>query len=788
MTRWIAAAVLLGACHHAAPAPDGGSSTDAGQDAGLTSQLVDARFYVAQHMRASREMQFSGEPFAQILGYNLNGFDRLLYLTDQYQATPDAGRVTDPLGYALAVESYEYSKQPMNNLSFESGAGLALFFGPVLNPGQLSGDAGYALLLNRFQQFAVETDAGGPGGASSLIVSPAPTNNPLNYYGWPGVWPVFAEFSDFDTTIFPLPGNVNVCTFGGGAFSYGTPPSQVSGTLIANYECDYNSLHLSDRDGQVTKQLVPEALGDVAWKQGLWVINYWQTMHDNGGNGITWVDAGDVAAIGQPGNTVVGQYPDPTDPTGQRMLAGVPGVYLGDIPMEGWQGLTMMEEMDNKAQFLLSSLLLTDGGLNGVSILAADDYGYDGPLLYFPASVAVTEVNPSDPALLDKYFPQPTQLSVSSADSHLESLTALVGGFGEAFALTDLNNALVGGSIPFLATFDGDPFPMDDGLPDGESTLHDRALGVIKVALVDLDRLHWDPAASVLVDTASAADGGFTRGTTVTTVQLAEAIVGLRNGYRALNGSLQLYSNDTPDTLGAPAALDAAPLSGASYTGTLQSHITTLIAAEADFLVAHLIDVSGAVANGYDVGNQMADASPTTLESEAAAIRGLLDAYLATSDASYRTSAIAVYADLQARFWMGDIRSFRTEAGQDASMQFTPARVGALSGALRQYYKLVANTPSRAAEAQQLLAELKRFYKLVVNGWDDKNEDDRIQYPDECLAGGMAIGGMEMGERALTGELGNPGDDGDRDTDCVREISWVNRPAALAGELDIQRP
>jgi hypothetical protein len=47
---------------------------------------------------------------------------------------------------------------------------------------------------------------------------------------------------------------------------------------------------------------------------------------------------------------------------------------------------------------------------------------------------------------------------------------------------------------------------------------------------------------------------------------------------------------------------------------------------------------------------------------------------------------------------------------------------------------------------------------------------------------------MEMGERALTGELGNPGDDGDRDTDCVREISWVTRPAAMAGELDIYPP
>ena len=123
----------------------------------LTSTLVNSRFEVAQHMRASREMQLSGEPFAEILGYSLNGFDRTLSVTDQYDDPTTNKWVTDPLGYALAVESYEYSKQPMNNLSFESGAGLSLMYGPVLNPGQVNGDAGYQLLAARFQQFAVGT-------------------------------------------------------------------------------------------------------------------------------------------------------------------------------------------------------------------------------------------------------------------------------------------------------------------------------------------------------------------------------------------------------------------------------------------------------------------------------------------------------------------------------------------------------------------------------------------------------------------------------------------------------
>ena len=44
-----------------------------------------------------------------------------------------------------------------------------------------------------------------------------------------------------------------------------------------------------------------------------------------------------------------------------------------------------------------------------------------------------------------------------------------------------------------------------------------------------------------------------------------------------------------------------------------------------------------------------------------------------------------------------------------------------------------------------------------------------------------------MGERALTGELARPEDRGDRDRDCVVEISAVQRPAALGAELVLQR-
>jgi hypothetical protein len=775
----------------AASACSGGNNKPPQPDAGVPSRFTATLakpivFPTADHMRASLEMQVSGEPFAQLLGYNLAGFNRFAVTTDLYTDQTTFKTSVDPLGYTLAVETYEYSKQPMNNLSFESGAGLSLQFGPVLNPGptQMTGDPAYSLLLNRLQLIAAETGSAGPPG-TNYVTTPAPTANPLNYYGWPGYWPVYAEFTSFDPSIPAANADyTSGCTMTHGTFGIYGGGNHMFSPYVGNYECDYNSLNLTPRDAHVTKVLTPDALGYSSWKQGLWVTNYWQTMHDTNGNQVTLVAASDIAQVGQYRNTVVGQYPDPTDPTGVRLLTGSPGVYLGDVPIEGWQGLTMLDENDNKAQLLLSGLLTSDGkSLGGLTVAAADAYSYDSPLEYFPAAVAVTET-PTDTtgSAPDKYFPQPTAFAIQDGQSRLRDLSGLIGGMAEIFNLTNAQNAQVGGSDPLLATFDGDPEPADDGTPNGEATLHDRTLGVIKVAVVDLDRLHYDAGHQVLVDSATVSGSTVTRGTTVSTVEVAESILALRNAYRALNGSLQLYSNDTPDTIGAPSALDSAALTGASYTGTLANHIIDLIRMQATFLTTNLVSSSGQVANSYDLAKGAADTSPTDLAAEMAAIRGLLEAYLVTSDASYRQAAQAVYADLLQRFWLDDLQIFMTTAGVKDKMAYTPIRFGLLTGGLRQYYKLVASQPGHATEATDLLAKLLRSYKLVVNGWDEANGDSKVSdhYPTECTGAGL-----EMGERALTGELGNLNDHGDRDKDCVKEISSIGLPAALASEIDL---
>src|SRR6202012_5442616 len=132
------------------------------------------------------------------------------------------------------------------------------------------------------------------------------------------------------------------------------------------------------------------------------------------------------------------------------------------------------------------------------------------------------------------------------------------------------------------------------------------------VAVVNMDRLHFDSAHSVLVDSSTVSGGSVQRGTSVSAVTAAYSIVALRAALRSISSTLVLYSNDTPDVIGTPTALDAAPLNGAP--APLPARMLQLIKAQADFIVAHLIDANGAVANSFDVGAGKPDASATALE------------------------------------------------------------------------------------------------------------------------------------------------------------------------------
>jgi hypothetical protein len=758
-------------------ASDSGSDgADPPQTFALDVTAVDTTFVTEDHFIAAVEMQLSGEPFAEAMGRDLGGYIRdyscqaaVCSASIYHDPTIDDGgdnAVTDLAGFSSAVESYEYSKQPMNNIAFESGAGTSLLFGPVLNPGAATGAAALTLAQGWIQRMSVESNA-----VSRFVVLPGADGGGGYVLGWPGFWPTLQPFTSWNPAIHPT--NAAGCSI-----SSDDNPGAKAAFTCNDYECDYTSLHLPNRTGQVSMAIGPGASGWAGWKEGLWALNYLQIMHGVKEQPVQTVSTGQLGRVGMPGNDV---------------SSGIlPGVYLGSSNIEGFQAGNFIQILDNQAAQWLLQLTTTDGATLGGFASVSDALAYTpaSPLRWFPATIAVTEAE--DPS----GFPRPSAYAISSADSHLLDLAGLLGSNSTIYSLTDQGNAQVGGSQPALAYFDGDPFPVQNQVPDGEATLHDRALAMIRVAVVNMDRLHVDPSTGLFVDDATLAGGTLVPGKTLSADVAAYALLALRTARRALDSELTLYSNTKPDAHGIPSPLDSfPPVDGVPFSTRLDQMIDTL----ASELYQSLTSSDGHAFAGWDVRRAAPTDSGTSLDAHAAAIRGLLVAYLATGSTQYRDRAAQVFARLESTFYDPAARVYRATAGDTSSqVTFTPRRFGLLQGALRDTYELIATLPGHTI-APLIQDRVGRLNKLVLNGWDDRNQDQSVEWPSECAQLGtgpdglpLGLGGLQMAERVLTGESGSVSDvfdagtrvvTTDREHDCVPEISAVGLPSALANSV-----
>jgi hypothetical protein len=777
--------VVVAAC--SSPGSHGGGTiVDAGEpgDApavhgvSVTAVLDSAQFVVREHMLAAGEMQISGEPLAQAMGRDLGGYSRDLLPPNLYNDPVLGIPWIDLAGFSTAVESYEYSKQPMNFLAFESGAGTALVHAPLV--------AGAGNLAALIQHFATGSNALGKW---VFAAGTWPSNNTFgdlnptgagsgaaNPLGWPGIWPTVHLFDSFDPTIKPTSAVALLCSI-----SSDDTPMNTTGAreLCGDYECDATTSHLVDRASQVDFHITPGADGFATWKYGLWTLNYLQIMHDINETAVADVNAADLANVGSAGNLIVGD-----DGNGSATAAGT---FLGSSDIEGFQAQMFILESEARADDWLNLLTTTDGAtLSGFASLSdALAYNYASPLRWFAGSVAVAETPDAATG-----FPIPSY-TLAAPDSHALDLLGIAMGYSELFALTDTSNKDVGGSQPALAYFDGDPFPADDQQPDGENTLHDRALAMMRVAMVNLDRLHVDPASNIIADDVTFTGSTPARSTTVSTATIAYAMLGLRTVLRSCGSELELYSNNTPDAM-TVGALDSLPIAFPSdATLTFGNRLRQLVTAHAELLYNSLTDATGRAYAGWDIANAAPIDQTDVLDAHTAAVRGLFAAYLATGDTKYRTRAIAVYDRLEATFYQPDARIY-TETTGATTVQYTPLRFALLQSTLRDMYELVAALPGGESRELVLEARLARLNKLVLNGWDDRNDDQQVYEPECVQYDGVHIprGGLQMAERALTGELGRATDEGsigppsiDRDGDCVPEVDDAQLPAALADAM-----
>jgi hypothetical protein len=760
-------------------ATEGGPATvpQPPQTFALNVTAVDTTFATEDHFIASVEMQLSGEPLAQAMGRDLTGYVRnyvcqssvcspSLYYDPQAPPDPDGGAhsTLDLPGYSSAVESYEYSKQPMNNIAFESGAGTSLLFGPLLDSSGMTG-------VGALQQ--AQTWLGHMASASNAtgrFVHAFDASNPL---GWPGLWPVLQPFSSWDPSIQPT--NAAGCSI-----SSDDDPGARGALTCENYECDYSTLHLPNRAAQVTPTIGPGPSGWVDWKEALWTLNYMQVMHDVKEVPIPTVPTRQLSEVGIPGNAVVG--------------ALHPGVYLGSSDIEGFQAGNFVQILDNQAAQWLLRLTTTDGStLTGfASIGDALAYSPSDPLRWFPSSIRVSEVSDGSG------FPNPSGYSIAASGSDLLDQAGLLGAYATVYSLTDHGNPNEGGSQPVQAYFDGDPFPQQNQTPDGESTLHDRSLAMIRVLVVNIDRMHVDPAAGIPVDHAEVGAAGVTRGNTLSAEVAAYALLALRTTRRSLDSELALYTNTKPDSHGIPSPLDDGfpMVDGVTFGERLDA----LIGAVANVFYDHLSADDGRAFASWNVATGVATDQGTLLDAHTAAVRGLLTAYLATGATKFRDRALAVFHRIENAFYDPDARVYRATADdRSTTVTFTPRRFGLLQASLRDTYELIATLPGNDLLASLIADRVARLNKLVLNGWDDRDEDQLIEWPSECARLGtgpdgkpLGRGGLQMAERVLTGESGSANSmfdaatrvvTTDREHDCVPEVSAVGLPSALANSV-----
>jgi hypothetical protein len=780
---------------------DGQPATVSAPRAAVHAEFVSTpvRTDTMQLMFAAGEMQTSGEPFASDFGGRVIpyfAYSRYADQPDQYFVpctncgAAVANSVTDLFGFSTAVESYEYSKYHMNMIANQSGAGVSLINGPLVAtlPGATPFDRFQTRMVALIAATGADVSQCSPGGTNctAFATIPPPKNNPLNDFGFPGLWPNLDPYRSFDPTMAADQTVVNSCT---SVTGYGGV-KQYGAQAVFRYECDYNNLRLSNRS-QAEQVIGPGILGYTAWKEALWAIDFLGRLHDSGANFVTAIAPQDVPQVGQHGNTV--QAVEPPN--------AAPGVFIGSTPLEGMWGLVMAEEMDNAGQWLLSSLATSDGlTLTGLpSVLAAIQYDYGSPLMWLPTAIAVAEATTdADGGALSgtaARYPAVSGLSILDATSHSVDLAALAQGYALFFGMTDPRNVPVGQQIGLQVAFGGSIFAADNGLPDGENTAHDRALGIMRVAFVDLDRIHVDPATGVIVDTATMSGGSVARATAVTTTALGHVVVGLRHLLMSCNAAVSQYgapdSDPSKDDLG---ILNSVPIhpAVAGDPPSFSARVRQVLLAQAQFVFDTLTASDGTVRNGATLANGQwtADVVATTLEAQSAALRVLVEAWFLTHDTTYQDRARAVARSLLTEFWSDPARMFRGHAGGPDDIVMTPEIFGWLQQALRETYEAVWVQGDPLLDRSVLEDRIARVNKLYLNGWDDLNGDTRVDKPAECLSARL-----QLGEQALTGEIGTnnqgfakPLNPPDRESDCVPNIAYIDAGSVLAGQVHFHSP
>jgi len=256
-------------------------------------KITNTNIYnTAEQMFLANEINESGEPFAEELGYDLDLLD------------PEVLNQPDSIAYTLGIENYEYSRYQLGTIISRSGMGLHMMWAPVISEmaamesedfdGSMTGAPnGYKeddMLMKNIMHF-------------SMLSNQMPPGNP---------WPQFADFISGDPNL----------------------PQAIDPDKFA--WADFSTLRW-DRS-KMDKTLNPAAMGQSLMKQYLWAQDMLSAFHDSLDNGI------DADGIVSPDSADSPNF-DPSN-----------NVFFGGDALDGFVGQVLTAEAINKVKFLIMSL------------------------------------------------------------------------------------------------------------------------------------------------------------------------------------------------------------------------------------------------------------------------------------------------------------------------------------------------------------------------------------------------------------------------------------------------
>ena len=509
---WAAGRWLLGLALVAAPACSSSSNAPAADDAGpalqtahLTAAVGSTRFVTREHFLAAAEMQISGEPFAEAMGRDLGDYSRDHLPTDIYFDTSPAsnGDWIDLPGFSTGVESYEYSKQPMNGVGFELGAGTSLVYAPLVDHDGRTGAPARALLAAKVQHFGAGSNALGRfvfpagtypaanarGGNANPLGKGDPATNPL---GWPGLWPTTHVFRSFDPTVNPS-GTIDL----GCAITSDDDPGATGALGSADYECDATTLHLPNRATQIESIISPGTDGFSAWKYGLWVLNYLQVFCTTRPRTRP---VSSTVAVRSPRSVRQRRYTQQPDRRRRRQRRRY---GRGDVPrLERHRGLPGpdVHRGDRQPRRGLAHAPHDHGRRDALGLRDARRRARlrrDAAAALVPGRRERHRVRRRQ-----RIFPSRVcdhvarQQPARSGRTRTRILGVLC---AHRYRKTPTSAARSRRSPTSTAI----PFRPTIRKPMAKPTLHDRALGMLRVALINIDRLHTDPATGISSSTTS---------------------------------------------------------------------------------------------------------------------------------------------------------------------------------------------------------------------------------------------------------------------------------------------